>query len=292
MKRQIFAALAAVVIAAGAVWAYNTSNYQAQGGAQWVVGGTLDVVSGGDLDIETGGEIDIESGGGIDFESGSDLDVLSGAALDIQSGADLDIESGADLDIQSGGDLEVEAGGDIDVTGDINILVGGDLDVESGGDLTIDSGAALTSSSGSTVNLAGTIKIAGTTMTASAGELNVWDSAYGAVTAVTDGTETSNAHQLTMTARDADGGTLSRAGCGTIVYSSDAQTPTPVAPSAATASTGQLINTATGVYLSCWNASGANVVDWYEDEADVDRYVLFILPTGAFTASVEMDFAP
>ena len=35
-------------------WAQNVLNYNEQGGARQVIGGTLDIVSGGDLDIESG----------------------------------------------------------------------------------------------------------------------------------------------------------------------------------------------------------------------------------------------
>lgn len=36
------------------LWSQNVSNYMEQGGARWVIGGSLDVASGGDLDIESG----------------------------------------------------------------------------------------------------------------------------------------------------------------------------------------------------------------------------------------------
>lgn len=39
--------------------AQNVVNYKTQGGARWVIGGSLDVASGGDLDIESGGAIKI-----------------------------------------------------------------------------------------------------------------------------------------------------------------------------------------------------------------------------------------
>lgn len=38
---------------------FNTSNYNEQGGARAVIGGSLDVASGGDLDIESGGALKI-----------------------------------------------------------------------------------------------------------------------------------------------------------------------------------------------------------------------------------------
>lgn len=60
MKRKlIWAALCvAVLLLAGvAIGQYTTSNYHEQGGARWVIGGSLDVASGGDLDIESGGSL-------------------------------------------------------------------------------------------------------------------------------------------------------------------------------------------------------------------------------------------
>jgi hypothetical protein len=39
--------------------AQNVSNYSEQGGARWVVGGSLDVASGGEIDIESGGAFKI-----------------------------------------------------------------------------------------------------------------------------------------------------------------------------------------------------------------------------------------
>lgn len=37
----------------------NVSNYDEQGGARTVIGGSLDIISGGDLDIESGGALKI-----------------------------------------------------------------------------------------------------------------------------------------------------------------------------------------------------------------------------------------
>jgi hypothetical protein len=51
--------LAAVALVAGIAWAQNVANYNEQGGARTVIGGSLDVISGGDLDIESGGAIKI-----------------------------------------------------------------------------------------------------------------------------------------------------------------------------------------------------------------------------------------
>ncbi len=40
----------------------NVPNYQAQGGSQWVVGGTLSVASGGSIQVATGGAISFGGG--------------------------------------------------------------------------------------------------------------------------------------------------------------------------------------------------------------------------------------
>jgi len=58
MKIRILLLLAVAFIA-GLALAQNVSNYMEQGGARWVIGGSLDVVSGGDLDIESGGALKI-----------------------------------------------------------------------------------------------------------------------------------------------------------------------------------------------------------------------------------------
>lgn len=47
-------AVVAVVAFGTAVVAQNVVNYMEQGGARWVIGGSLDVISGGDLDLEAG----------------------------------------------------------------------------------------------------------------------------------------------------------------------------------------------------------------------------------------------
>ncbi len=55
--RRIGVALAATVLltlSSFSVSGQNVSNYSEQGGARWVVGGSVDVVSGGDLDMESG----------------------------------------------------------------------------------------------------------------------------------------------------------------------------------------------------------------------------------------------
>lgn len=253
MKRQTLIITVLAVLTAGAALAvnYKTSNYEARGGSSWVIGGTLDVTSGGNIDIE----------------------------------------NGADLDIESGGDVDVEAGGDVDVVGDINIKLDGDLDVENGGDLTVDSGGALTASSGSTVNIAGTFKIGGTTVSPSAAEINTLDAVYSsASTAVTDGSETANAHNLSLTVKDADSGTLATAGCANAYYSSTSVIPTGATPSAVTATTGSIIALGTGIYNVCWDSAGAFVANFYEDGGDADRWLALVLPTGKLLFSAKMDF--
>lgn len=59
MKRFYLLASVAAFIGGSVAIAQNVSNYMEQGGARWVVGGSLDVASGGDLDIESGGAIKI-----------------------------------------------------------------------------------------------------------------------------------------------------------------------------------------------------------------------------------------
>ena len=59
-KKFLIGIVAALVVGAAAVaWAQNVPNFREQGGARWVIGGTLDVASGGDLDIESGGVLSI-----------------------------------------------------------------------------------------------------------------------------------------------------------------------------------------------------------------------------------------
>jgi hypothetical protein len=60
-SRGVLAALVVLALSglAAIAWAQNVSNYNEQGGARTVIGGSLDVVSGGDLDIESGGAIKI-----------------------------------------------------------------------------------------------------------------------------------------------------------------------------------------------------------------------------------------
>lgn len=57
--RHFLAVLVVVLLFAAAAFAQNVLNYSAQGGAQWVVGGDLDVVSGGNIDIESGAALKI-----------------------------------------------------------------------------------------------------------------------------------------------------------------------------------------------------------------------------------------
>jgi hypothetical protein len=64
---------------------YNTSNYREQGGARWVIGGSLDVISGGDLDIESGAAFKI-AGTNATTRLAS-LAALSTAELEVLDGA-------------------------------------------------------------------------------------------------------------------------------------------------------------------------------------------------------------
>jgi hypothetical protein len=57
MMKKAIITIASVIVAliGGHAIGQNVLNYMEQGGARWVVGGSLDVASGGDLDIESGG---------------------------------------------------------------------------------------------------------------------------------------------------------------------------------------------------------------------------------------------
>ena len=58
--RNIIIMLSLVLLIAVVAFATaSVLNYKEQGGARWVIGGSLDVVSGGDLDIESGGSLKI-----------------------------------------------------------------------------------------------------------------------------------------------------------------------------------------------------------------------------------------
>jgi hypothetical protein len=60
MKRLLTALTVLLVLTIVAVcFAASVSNYREQGGARWVIGGSLDVESGGDLDVESGGALKI-----------------------------------------------------------------------------------------------------------------------------------------------------------------------------------------------------------------------------------------
>ena len=55
---------------------YQTSNYEEQGGARTVIGGSLDVASGGEIDIESGGALKIA--GTAISSSAAELNILDG----------------------------------------------------------------------------------------------------------------------------------------------------------------------------------------------------------------------
>jgi len=61
LKKALSGLFVGLCIFAGAAIAQNVSNYSEQGGARWVIGGSLDIASGGDLDIESGGTFSIAS---------------------------------------------------------------------------------------------------------------------------------------------------------------------------------------------------------------------------------------
>lgn len=58
MKRFLFSILALILVASTVYAAgENVINFKEQGGARWVVGGSVDVVSGGEMDVESGGSL-------------------------------------------------------------------------------------------------------------------------------------------------------------------------------------------------------------------------------------------
>lgn len=58
-KLTVFVAVFALLFTAGTVLAQNVLNYSEQGGARWVVGGSLDIASGGEIDVESGAALKI-----------------------------------------------------------------------------------------------------------------------------------------------------------------------------------------------------------------------------------------
>jgi len=72
MKKWI-AGFAILLCAVAAYAQIAGSNYRAQGGLQWVIGG--------DLDVESGGDIALASGGSIEAASGSDISVAYGGKV-------------------------------------------------------------------------------------------------------------------------------------------------------------------------------------------------------------------
>jgi len=57
MKKSVFLIVTLLIVSV--CFAASVLNYNEQGGARTVIGGSLDVVSGGDLDIESGGALKI-----------------------------------------------------------------------------------------------------------------------------------------------------------------------------------------------------------------------------------------
>lgn len=69
----------------GLAVAQNVSNYMEQGGARWVIGGSLDIASGGDLDVESGASLKIA--GTAITSTAAELNILDGVSA---SAAELD----------------------------------------------------------------------------------------------------------------------------------------------------------------------------------------------------------
>lgn len=72
------------LVAAVLLMAANVSNYDEQGGARTVIGGSIDVVSGGDMDIESGGALKIA--GTQVTSSASELNALDADSMDDDGG--------------------------------------------------------------------------------------------------------------------------------------------------------------------------------------------------------------
>jgi autotransporter passenger strand-loop-strand repeat protein len=66
---------------------YQTKNYEKQGGATWVVGGTLEI--DGTVTVDSGGRLEIDSGGTITVDSGGRLEIANGGTVTIDSGGSL-----------------------------------------------------------------------------------------------------------------------------------------------------------------------------------------------------------
>jgi hypothetical protein len=154
---------------------YNTSNYQEQGGAKWVIGssGEMEVQSGGELEMLSGSTLDLQSGltwslagkqtvasgGEVEFASGSELEMLSGSTLDLQSGVlytlsgKESVASGGEVEFASGSELELLSGSTLDIQSGVTYVLSGTESVASGGIIVANSGAEIETSSGSTVDL-------------------------------------------------------------------------------------------------------------------------------------------
>jgi len=80
MRKRLSFTIAAFALAvfAGLALAQNVSNYKEQGGARWVIGGSLDVAPGGDLDVESGATLKIA--GTAVTSTAAELNKLDGAS--------------------------------------------------------------------------------------------------------------------------------------------------------------------------------------------------------------------
>ena len=145
MKKSIYLLTLGMLIAfATAAIAQNVSNYNEQGGARTVVGGSIDIISGGEIDVEAGGALKI-----------------AGTAA-TASAAELNY-----LDITTLGTAAASKALTFDASLDAILPTGTLLTLASGGDIT--------AASGSTLDVAGTFEIANVAMTSSAAELNYND---------------------------------------------------------------------------------------------------------------------
>lgn len=165
----------------------------------------------------------------------------------------------------------------------------GDLDIESGGEINVKSGADLDIESGAT------FKIAGTTVTPSAGDLNEVDGAPVNAT-LTVGAEAGNAIAVTIQLKDADSANIAAARA-IDVWISDASTGNGLC---ATAPNGGIAASGTGVtsivvtagkllQVKC-GASGAATVT-LTDNGTPTFYLAVRLPNGKVVVSGAITFA-
>lgn len=128
IKYAVILTTAMLFICSGIVLAQNVSNYNEQGGARTVIGGSLDVVSGGDLDIESGGALKIA--GTAVTSSAGELNAMDGVT---STAAELNLVDGSVVgnSVASKAAL-LDAGGDIRTASNVGAVGTGVTAVEYG----------------------------------------------------------------------------------------------------------------------------------------------------------------